>query len=419
MLSAGMQPNKTELHPILPLYMVILIAFAGYGLMVSIFIPMLMHDVGGFFDKSVSTSTRAVYGGILLALYPLGQFVGSPIIGSLADKFGRKQVLTITLVFTTFFYLVIAYSIDITSLWLLMGACFLAGLTESNVAICQSSIADISSEEDRGRLFSYLYTFMSLGYFVGPLVGGQLAVHFSISTPFWITAGLLVLIYIWVWTGFHDPYIPDKNKVISYFKTFTNLATVFTDLPIRRVYLVNFLIYFGVFGLARVIQIYIIDEWNFGIDKVTLYYAILSGMCAVSNMIFFAPLSKRFSLKTITILSSIIGGLLILVIVIPKSEYSIWYTSIPAFFILMWGISACGAYISNLVSAERQGRVLGNNLALQVGAESIGAAFGGFLAAIFVPLPVLAFGVITILGGLLLITVKKNKEPDLAKEDNS
>ena len=101
--------------------MVILVAFAGYGLMVSIFIPMLMHDTG-FFDQSVPTATRAIYGGILLALYPLGQFLGAPVIGSLADKFGRKRVLTISLVFTIFFYIVIAYSIDIKFLWLLMGA---------------------------------------------------------------------------------------------------------------------------------------------------------------------------------------------------------------------------------------------------------------------------------------------------------
>jgi len=141
---------------------------------------MLMHDTG-FFDKSVPTATRAIYGGILLALYPLGQFIGAPVIGSLADKFGRKRVLAISLVFTIFFYIIIAYSIDIRFLWLLMGACFFAGLTESNVAICQSAIADISTEDDRGRLFSYLYTSMSLGYFVGPLAGGQIAVHFSLS----------------------------------------------------------------------------------------------------------------------------------------------------------------------------------------------------------------------------------------------
>ncbi len=90
----------------------------------------------------------AIYGGVLLALYTLGQFLGAPVIGSFADKFGRKRVLSISLIFTIFFYIVIAYSVDIKFLWLLMGACLLAGLTESNVAICQSAIADISTPDD-------------------------------------------------------------------------------------------------------------------------------------------------------------------------------------------------------------------------------------------------------------------------------
>ncbi len=405
MLPPRMQPQKTDIHPILPLYMVIATAFAGYGLMVALFIPMLIHDTG-FFDKSVAHATRAIYGGILLALYPLGQFLGAPVIGSLADKFGRKRVLTISLLFTIFFYVVIAHAIDIRLLWLLMVACFLAGLTESNVAICQSSIADISTEEDRGRLFSYLYSFMSLGYFIGPLAGGQIAVHYGLSTPFWIVIGLLVLVYIWVWVSFHDTFIPDKDKVISYFKTFTNLASVFTDLPIRRVYLVNFLIYFGLFGIARTITIYVVDEWNFSLDKVTLYYAIASAACGISNLFFFAPLASRFSLRPIAIWSGIVGGAMLIFVVIPQAEWTIWITSIPSFFILMWAISACGAYISTLVGPERQGRVLGNNLALQVGAESIGAALGGFLAAIFVPLSVVTYGVAIILGSLILITYR-------------
>lgn len=406
MIPAQTSYQKTDIHPLLPLYLIILIAFSGYGLMVAIFIPMLMQG-GGFFEESIPRATKAIYGGVLLALYPLGQFLGAPVIGSFADKFGRKRVLTISLVFTIFFYLVIAYSVDIKLLWLLMGACFLAGLTESNVAICQSAIADVSTSEDRGRLFAYLYGSMSLGYVLGPLVGGQLAVHFSYSVPFWLIAFSLVLVYAYVWISFKDTFVPDRDKVISYFKTFTNLTTVLTDTPIRRVYLVNFLIYFGFFGYARVLLIYMVDEWNLGTDKVTLYYAFLSVIAAVSNTFFFAPLSRYLSLKSITTLSAILGGIFIISIVVPGSEVSLWFTAGPACFICMWAISGSGSYLSTLVSSERQGRVLGNNLAIQVGAESMGAGIGGILAAILVPLPLITYGVITALGGLLLITYKK------------
>lgn len=390
----------------MPIYFLIFIAFTGYSMMVTIFVPMLMHGSSGFLDASVTRSARVIYGGILLALYPLGQLIGSPVIGSLADKFGRKRVLSITLIFTTFFYVVIAFSLDAQLLWLLMAACFLAGLTESNVAICQSAIADISTEDDRGRLFAYLYGIMSFGYVIGPLVGGQIAVHFKYSTPFWFISALLVLTYIWVLKSFHDPFVPDKDKVISYFKSFINLANVFTDAPIRRVYLVNFLIYLGVFGFARMIQFYVVDMWDFNVDEVTLFYSFISLVAAITSLVLFAPVSKYLSLKSITIWSSIVGGALTVFIVVPRPEVFVWITTPIAVLIIVFALSSTGSYLSTLVGPERQGRVLGNNLAIQVGAESLSAFVGGFLAAMLVPLPLITYGTVAALGGLLLITYK-------------
>lgn len=406
MFSSGVRPYKTDLHPIMPLYMVIFIAFIGYAMMVTIFVTMLVRDPG-FFGASVSQSTKLLYSGILLALYPLGQFIGAPIIGSLADKKGRKRVLSITLILSIFFYAAIAFSIDMKMLWVLMGACFLAGLTESNVAICQSAIADISSTEDRGRLFAYLYGIISASYALGPLFGGLIVLKFTYSTPFWLTAVLLVPAYIWVLISFNDPYVPDKDKVISYFKTFTNLVTVFTDLPIRRLYLVNFMIYMSIFGFFRVMQMYLIDEWNYSISNVTLFYAYFGLLGTISSMLIFAPLTKHYSIKSLTVVGAVAGGLSVVMMVIPKSDIAIWFIALPTGLFLMWALSGTGAYISSVVSGERQGSVLGNNLALQVGAESLSAVVGGFLAAILVPLPVITYGIIGILGGLLLITYKQ------------
>ena len=87
------------------------------------------------------------------------------------------------------------------SLWLLCVASFFGGLTEANISIAQSSIADTASPADRNRLFGYVYLSASMAYVIGPLVGGQLANSnlvswFHYQTPF-IAAGILVFSPWW------------------------------------------------------------------------------------------------------------------------------------------------------------------------------------------------------------------------------
>ncbi len=402
---------KLDLHPIISLYFLVYVTSIGHSMMATLFVPMLMYP-NNFIDDSVGRTTRTIYVGILLALFPLGRLLSASVIGSFSDRNGRKRVISYTLVFTILCCVLIAYSLQIRSLWLLMVGCFLCGLFESNVAIVQSAIADSSAPAERGRLFAYLFSARSLGYISGPLAGGQIALRYGYAHPFWILVALLVITYIWIMLGFRDTYEPDKEKPINYFKAFTNLFTVFTDLPIRRVYLINFLLFLATYGFWRVIQIYMVDKWNFNVGEVTFYFSYLAVMGTLANIFLFAPLSRRLGLQWLLIITAIVGGLFMISIVIPDSEVSYWFTAGPASLMLAMAIAGCGAYLSTLVGSDRQGRVLGNNLALQVGAESHSALFGGFLAAILIPLPLITYGVVAILGGLLLITYRRKAGND-------
>jgi DHA1 family tetracycline resistance protein-like MFS transporter len=89
-------PRSTDIRPLLPIYLVIFVAFIGYAMMVNFFVPLLMHD-HGFLSPTASTAQRTTAVGILLAIYPLGQFFGSPILGALSDRYGRKPILLASL----------------------------------------------------------------------------------------------------------------------------------------------------------------------------------------------------------------------------------------------------------------------------------------------------------------------------------
>src|SRR6202161_1411509 len=149
---------------LLPLYGVIVVGFAGYSLMITVFTPMLLRSDSPLIPAGDPIEKRTIILGVLLCLYPLGQFLGSPILGGLSDRFGRKPVLLISLAVTTVCYALIAFSLTIGSLSLLAIILFLAGLSEANIVAAQSAIADVCPPAGRNRFFGYIYMSASAAY---------------------------------------------------------------------------------------------------------------------------------------------------------------------------------------------------------------------------------------------------------------
>jgi MFS family permease len=116
--NTGPAPSKTG-TALLPLYIVFFVGFVGYSLMITVFTPMLMRGDGPMIATADPMAKRTMLLGFLLCLYPLGQFLGSPVMGSLSDRYGRKPVLLISLTTTTLCYAVIATSLSIGSFALL------------------------------------------------------------------------------------------------------------------------------------------------------------------------------------------------------------------------------------------------------------------------------------------------------------
>ncbi len=165
------------------------LGFFGYSLMITVFTPMLLHAHQGFVSPLSSVGHRTILLGVLLALYPLGQCLGSPVLGALSDHHGRRKVLLFSLVWITFFYVITAAALTFHSLLWLMIASFFAGLGEANTVVAQSAIADVASDTDRNRLFGYIYLSASAAYIISPLIGSKLAVAnlatwFGYATPF-------------------------------------------------------------------------------------------------------------------------------------------------------------------------------------------------------------------------------------------
>jgi MFS family permease len=386
---------------------VVFIGFLGYSLMITVFTPMILHAHNGMISATSSTGERTILLGILLCLYPLGQFFGSPVMGALSDRFGRKRVLLISLCITTAAYVFIAMALSIGSPTLLGASSLIAGVSEANIVIAQGAIADVTTKANRGRFFGYIYISASLAYVVGPLFGGKLAdpglvSWFNYATPFWAVFGLLVATALWTLIVFRETRPPDLRQEVRYFDAFTNLLAVATHHRIRIFYLTNFLLYLAIFGFFRSYPMYLVDEFHMSVSALSEFIAWVAVPIVIANLWATGFLASRFPPSAITFWSASLLAPLMVIIVIPASQNALWVTLFLAAFALAICLPACATMLSVAVGEEEQGRVMGNNQSLQVGAEALSGLVCGFLAALLVALPLLVLAAIALVAAIVL-----------------
>ncbi|WP_263574888.1 TCR/Tet family MFS transporter [Devosia aquimaris] len=150
----------------------------GIGLIFPI-LPALLREVG-------HTSQISTMLGLMLALYAACQFLFSPVLGVLSDRFGRRPVLLISLAGAAIDYVIMAFAPE---LWMLVLGRAIAGITSANMAVATAYITDISTEEQRAKRFGYFHAMFGIGFIIGPVLGGILGEAW-VRAPF-IAAALL------------------------------------------------------------------------------------------------------------------------------------------------------------------------------------------------------------------------------------
>ena len=153
---------------------------------VGVIMPVLPSLVGRF---TASKADNAFWYGAVACAFGLANFLGAPVLGGLSDRFGRRPVLLIS--FTT---MAVCLSLTglVNSLPVLIALRFLSGFSQSNVAIAQAAVADITAPEDRGKRFGLVGAMVGLGYILGPVIGGLLG-SIDLRLPFFAAGGLATI----------------------------------------------------------------------------------------------------------------------------------------------------------------------------------------------------------------------------------
>lgn len=153
-------------------------------LAIGIIIPVLPKLVEGFMGGD--TARAAIVYGVFGTAWALMQFLFSPVLGSLSDRYGRRPVILLSNIGLGLDYVLMALAPTIG--WLFLGR-VISGITAASISTAGAYIADVTPPEQRAAKFGLLGAAFGLGFVVGPALGGFLG-EVDPRLPFWVAACL-------------------------------------------------------------------------------------------------------------------------------------------------------------------------------------------------------------------------------------
>jgi DHA1 family tetracycline resistance protein-like MFS transporter len=181
--------EKLDFKRIAPIFFVVLIDLLG----LTIIIPLLP-----LYAASLNASPLVI--GLVGAVYPIMQFIGAPILGRLSDRYGRKPVLLLSQMGTFIGFIILGLA---NSLWMLLLARLIDGLSGANISTAQAAITDSTSEKNRTQGLGLLGAAFGLGFVIGPIIAfvSLAASGNNFHVPAFIAAvfSLVSILMTWLW----------------------------------------------------------------------------------------------------------------------------------------------------------------------------------------------------------------------------
>lgn len=361
----------------------------GIGLIFPI-LPRLLEDVA-------HTSEVSVLMGLLLALYAAMQFLFSPVLGVLSDRYGRRPVLLVSLAGAAVDYVVMAFAPE---LWLLVVGRAIAGITSANMAVATAYITDISAEDERARRFGYFHAMFGIGFIIGPVLGGILG-DVWVRAPFLAAAALNGLNFALAWFVLPESRPGQRGVKFSFgaLNPFRPLGWAFTFkalLPLMAIFVImNFV--GTMYGTVWALFGQDMFDWN-GLT-IGLSLGMFGLFHAGAQAFLTGPAAARLGERWAMVLG--IGfEVTALVIMGFATQGWILFALAPLFALGGIGMPALQSFTTRQVDSHNQGKLQGVLASL----VSLASVFGPvFFSLIYFELKPTWPGLVWIAGGLLYL----------------
>ncbi|WP_028552858.1 MFS transporter [Paenibacillus sp. UNC451MF] len=398
-----MNTSQSRVSPLMLLMANMFIAMLGIGLIIPV-LPEFLKEFGAGGKTA----------GYLVAAFGLTQFLCSPIAGEWSDKYGRKVMIVSGLALFTLSNFLFAAASDV---WVLYLSRLLGGIgAASMIPSIMAYIADVTTEEKRGKGLGLLGAAMSLGFVIGPGIGGFLA-ELGLRTPFYVSAGVGAVAMVSSLLLLPESLTKEirqanRNKVVQKVSMFKQFAQSFKA-PYFIFLLLIFTLTFGLSNFEAIFPLFVDKKYNFTARDISILITVGALIGAIIQAVLIDKLIRRFGERTL-INSTFLLSAASLILMLLSGNF--WYILLVTLFFFTF-TSIMRPAINTLLSkmaGEEQGFVAGMNNAYMSLGNIFGPALAGILYDVHLDFPYI-FGAIILLGSFAL-SVMKGRTRDVRGE---
>jgi DHA1 family tetracycline resistance protein-like MFS transporter len=344
--------------------MTIFIDATGYAMV----IPLL-----SFYTRSFNLEALGL--GILMVTFALSQFIFSPIMGRLSDKYGRRLLLLISISLSSASFLMFTLA---TSFYILIFSRMFSGMA-TEISIAQAYMADITTSTERTAGLGKVRAAFSAGVVVGPSIGGFLS-GFGYWAPGLIAIGLTLLNLIFVYFFLPEPkrrIIPNQNNAKSSF--ISNLKNSLKKPLLPSLLFVFFIMTLSFSAIPVLMPFLTFEFFNFNEIQLSLVFIYIGALQLIMQGFLIGRLSEKIGEGMLIICGLI--SVLIGMIVMPTIPSLILFFILVAMLSLGSGLvrTAIPGIISKISNEDEQGGFLGVAQSVASFALIPGPLFAGFL----------------------------------------
>ncbi|MEA2910085.1 MAG: transporter, family, tetracycline resistance protein [Bradyrhizobium sp.] len=362
-IEAPQQASPVRSGAVAFIFVTILLDMFALGLV----LPTLPKLVESFVDND--TARAAEIFGLFGTAWALMQFLFSPILGGLSDRFGRRPVVLLSNFGLALDYVLMALAPSLT--WLFIGR-VISGITSASVSTAFAYIADVTPPERRAAMFGKIGVAFGAGFILGPAIGGLLG-GMDPRLPFWIAAGLSLANTLYGLLILPESLPADRRAPFRWKSAnpLGALKLLRSNSVLAGLSVANFMAQLAHVVLPSVFVLYASYRYGWDTTQVGLTLAIV-GICSMAVQgAAIGPMVRYFGERRALLLGLGCGAAGFLIYGAAPSGALFWL-GIPV--MALWGVAgaAIQALMTELVPPDQQGQLQGATSSVQSVSQMVG-----------------------------------------------